>query len=320
MRRSMLPILLSLALLSTACSRGGADDADAAAAAAAAVAAADAAAAAAPAADASSDGNSAEALKQMGAEHLAREMTTRSEMPATNYSITRPGRSAEEAMLAYEHDVTVRMDAERIPVHVKAVRDACERRTHGACLVLAVSENGGRYARASIRVRAEAKAIEPLIKAAGSGGEIADRSTRAEDLSTAVRDNTLRRDRLGKEHARLLEFQGRSDLKVADMIALSEQLSNVESELAQAEREAADQRRRIETQQLSIDFMPPNSEASRNDVAEALRDSGRVMAASTAGVIRVIAALVPVLLVLAAGVWLLRRAWRFLRRRRAARE
>ncbi len=42
MRRSMLPILLSLALLPTACSRGG------------------------DAADASPGGNSAEALKQMG--------------------------------------------------------------------------------------------------------------------------------------------------------------------------------------------------------------------------------------------------------------
>jgi hypothetical protein len=293
MRRSMLPILLSLTLLSTACSGGGSDVA------------------------AASAGNSAEALKAMGVDHLAREMTTRAEL---NYSRMPPGRSAEEAMLAYEHEVTVRMDAERIPAHVKAVRDACERRTHGACLVLAVGENGGRYARASIRVRAEAKAIEPLIRAAGDGGEIADRSTRAEDLSTAVRDNTLRQDRLRKEHARLIEFQSRSDLKVADMIALSDQLSNVESELAQAEREGAEHKRRIETQQLSIDFLPPNGEAGRSDIAEAFRDSGRVMAASTAGVIRVVAALVPVLLALIVGIWLLRRAWRFVRRRRAASE
>jgi hypothetical protein len=318
MRRSMLPILLSLCFVATACSRGGGNDADAAYAAQAAAEAAAAAADAAP--DASASGNSAEALKQMGVEHLAREMTTRSEMPAANYSVMRPGRSAEEAMLAYEHEVTVRMDAERIPVHVKAVREACERRTHGACLVLAVGENGGRYARASIRVRAEAKAIEPLIRAAGDGGEIADRSTRAEDLSTEVRDNTLRQDRLRKEHARLLEFQGRSDLKVADMIALSEQLSNVESELAQAEREGAEHTRRIETQQLSLEFLPPNGEAGRSDIAEAFRDSGRVMAASTAGVIRVVAALVPVLLALVVGIWLLRRAWRFVRRRRAASE
>ena len=315
MRSSMLPVLLCLCLLSAGCSRGTEDEAMAASA--AANAAADAAAAAA---DASSGGNSAEALKQTGIEHLAREMTTRSGLPDANFDIMQPGRSAEEAMLAYEHDVTVRMDAERIPAHVKAVREACERRTHGACLVLAVSENGGRDARASIRVRAEAKAIEPLIRAAGDAGEIADRSTRAEDLSTEVRDNTLRQDRLRKEHARLLEFQGRSDLKVADMIALSEQLSNVESELAQAEREGAEHKRRIETQQLSIDFQPPNGEAGRSDIAEAFRDSGRVMAASTAGVIRVIAALVPVLLVLVAGVWLLRRAWRFLRRRRGASE
>lgn len=291
MRRTIPLMFLSLMLLSTACSRGVAPESDAA-------------------------GVSAVALRQMGQDHVAHEMTSSSGMPAAEYAATRSGRSAQEAMLAYEHEAQVRVDAEAIPTRVEAVREACEKATYGACLVLDVSERGGPFPHASLRVRAEAKAIDPLIAAAGKGGEIGDRSTRAEDLSVAVRDNTLRQDRLRKEHARLLEFQGRGDLKVADMIALSGQLSSVEAELAQAEREGAEQKRRIETQLLSIEFSPPGGETGRNEIADAFRESGRVMAGSTAFVIRAISALVPVLLALAFGIWLLRRIWRFLRRRR----
>lgn len=291
MRRTIPLMFLSLMLLSTACSRGAAPESDAA-------------------------GVSAVALRQMGQDHVAHEMTSSSGIPAAEYAATRSGRSAEEAMLAYEHEAQVRVDAEAIPARVEAVREACEKATYGACLVLDVNERGGPFPHASLRVRAEAKAIDPLIAAAGKGGEVGDRSTRAEDLSVAVRDNTLRQDRLRKEHARLLEFQGRGDLKVADMIALSGQLSSVEAELAQAEREGAEQKRRIETQLLSIDFSPPGGETGRSEIADAFRESGRVMAGSTAFVIRAISALVPVLLALAFGIWLLRRTWRFLRRRR----
>jgi hypothetical protein len=224
--------------------------------------------------------------------------------------------AAEQAMLAYEHDIEIRLDAAGIAPKVQALRQACETRKYGACLVLEISQSGGRYPQASLRVRAEPRAIEPLIAEAGKGGDIGDRSTHAEDLAVAVRDNTLLRDRLRKQHARLLEFQGRSDLKVADVIALSEQLSRVESELEAAEREGAAHKRRIETQLLSIRFSPHVGEAGRSEVAVALSDSGRVMASSAAGVIRIISALVPVLIALVVVIWLLRRLIRFLRRRR----
>ena len=132
MRRTISLVSLSLLLVSTACSRG------------------------APESDAA--GAPADALRQMGQDHVAREMTSSSEMPAAEYAAARPGRSAQEAMLAYEHEAQVRVDAEAIPAHVKAVREACEKATYGACLVLDVSERGGPFPHASLRVRAEAKA------------------------------------------------------------------------------------------------------------------------------------------------------------------
>lgn len=318
MRPVMHVLLIAVFAWSAGCSAERAYDEEAAFAADAAEAAADTAAAAADAA--SSGGGNAAALRQMGADHLAREFKVA--LPQANYSIRRdlPSKPmaavAERAMLAYEHDVQIRLDAERIPAQVQALRKACETSKFGACLVLQVSQSGGRYAQGSITVRAEPKAIEPLIASAGKGGEFGDRSTRAEDLAVAVRDNTLLQDRLRKQHARLLEFQGRSDLKVADVIALSEQLSKVEAELEAAERDGATHRRRIETQLLTLDFSPFAREEQRSEIAAAFRDSGSVMAASTGGVIRVVSALIPILLSLSLAIWLLRRAWRWLRRKK----
>ena len=323
MRSMMRPIMHVLFIAVFACIAGcsaeKAYDEEVAFAGDAAQAAADAAEAAADAA--SSGGGNAAALRQMGVDHLASEMMVGlPEANDTRHVVPKPGKEglvAEPAMLAYEHEVEIRLDAERIPAQVQALRKDCETSKFGACLVLHVSQSGGRYAQGSLTVRAEPKAIEPLIASAGKGGEFGDRSTRAEDLAVAVRDNTLLQDRLRKQHARLLEFQGRSDLEVADVIALSEQLSKVEAELEVAERDGATHRRRIETQLLTLEFSPFAREEQRSEIAAAFRDSGNVMAASAGGVIRVVSALIPVLFVLTLAIWLLRRVWRWMRRRRS---
>lgn len=307
-RYRILPLLLMMTIALPACSERARYDAEPMAASAAAEAAANAAEAAAAAA--SDHDESASELQVVLAEG--------------SYGHERKGdpprsRAAEtSAMLAYEHDVEIRLDAERIPQKVQALRAACEASKFGACLVLEVRQSGGRYAEGSLTVRAEPKAIEPLIAAAGEGGDMGDRRTHAEDLAVAVRDNAMLQDRLRKQHARLLEFQGRSDLKVADMIALSEQIAQVEAQLEVAEREGATHKRRIETQLLTLSFSPRASEEQRSEIAAAFRDSGDVMAASAGAVIRVVAALIPIVIALAFAIWLLRRLWRWRRRKKTA--
>lgn len=316
--------VLLLVMLSAACRADRTDklrlaeQADAAAAAGDAAAAAGDAAAAMPA-----SGGNAAALMRMGSSHILGanqvELSPASLMyPQAQPQGSDPDPKNESAMLAYEHEVDIRLDAARIPEKVQILRKDCESAKYGACLVLHVSQSGGRFAKGSLRMRAEPRAIEPLIAAAGEGGDIGERRTRAEDLAVAVRDNILLRDRLRKQHDRLLQFQGRSDLKVADVIALSEQLSKVEAELEAAEREGTVHRRRIETQLLTIEFSPFAREEQRGEIAAALRDSGDLMAASVGAVIRAVAALLPVLIALIAILGSLRKLWRFARRRKAA--
>lgn len=213
------------------------------------------------------------------------------------------------AMLAYEHDASIAIEAAAIPQRLQQARQACERGTFGSCVVLNVRQNGGDQPSASLGMRIAPAGVEPMIALASAGATLGDRSTHAEDLAVVVRDNGQLQDRLRKELARLQEFQQRRDLAVADMIALSKQLAETEAQLQAAEQEGAQHRRRIDTQLLTLEFRPPGGESGRGEIAQALRDFGGIVSMGTAWTIRAAAFLIPLVLVLGlllAGV----RRWR----------
>lgn len=210
--------------------------------------------------------------------------------------------------LAYEHSVSITMAGREIPARVNAVQASCFAQKFGDCAVLNVEQQGGEFPSGRVTVRTAPKGIEPLVAQAGAGGDISSRNLKAEDLAESVRDNALQRSRLEKEHARLLQFEARPDLAIADMLTLSKQLAEIEAALDVTQREAAQQRHRIDTNLLTIDFQPTGTEAGRSDIGQAFRDSGQILATSTAWLIRAFAFLVPLLLVL--GAVLAARRWR----------
>jgi hypothetical protein len=224
---------------------------------------------------------------------------------------TQGARSPAGAFLAYEHSVSIKLAGRDIPARITVVQASCIAQTFGDCAVLNVEQRGGEFPGGSVTVRIAPKGVEPLIRQAGTGGEINSRNLKAEDLAEAVQDNTLQRDRLEKEHARLLAFESRPNLAVADMLTLSKQLADIEAALDAAQREAAQQQHRIDTNLLTLDFQPSGAETGRSDIGQAFRDSGQILATSTAWLIRAIAFLIPLLIVLCAVL----AAWRGRRRR-----
>ena len=213
------------------------------------------------------------------------------------------------AMLAYEHDARIELEADLIVARLQAVREACTARRFGDCVILNVQQQGGEQPSATLGMRLAPAGVEPMIALAGAGARLGSRSTQAEDLAVVVRDNAHAQDRLRKELARLQEFQQRRDLAVADMIALSQRMAEAEAQLQSAEQEGAQHRRRIDTQLLTLHFQPPGSEAGRNEVVQALRDFGGILSLGTAWLIRATAFLIPLVLVIALGVAGVRR-WR----------
>ncbi|MEZ0472014.1 DUF4349 domain-containing protein [Luteimonas salinilitoris] len=219
------------------------------------------------------------------------------------------GGSNGGAMLAYEHSAGIRLPAAEIATRQRAVQDACIARKFGECVVLNMHQQGGDYPSASITVRIVPDGVEPMIALAGEGAELGERSTRAEDLAVVVRDNDVARERLRRELERLQEFQQRRDLAVADMIALSERMAAAQAQLEAAERDGAQHRRRIETQLLTLDFRPPDGQAGRSEIGQAVRDFGATLSMGTAWTIRALAFLIPLAALLAILVLAVRR-WR----------
>ena len=222
----------------------------------------------------------------------------------------------EGSFLAYTHYATVRLGAEQISPRVSAVRDACMQKRFGECTVLNESQQAGEYPSGMLQLRAEPKAIQPLVGIAAEGGELASRSTSAEDLADAVRDNGLRRARLEKQHARLLEFLDRDDLTAESLVALTGQLAQIEAELQYAEQEAAQQERRINTNLLNLSFEAAGVTVESSAIRQSLRNAGNLLDGSVAALITLAIALLPFAIV--GGIaWIALRAW--LRRRRARR-
>ncbi|CTP84715.1 hypothetical protein [Xanthomonas graminis] len=94
---------------------------------------------------------------------------------------------------------------------------------------------------------------------------------------------------------------------------MSAKLAELHTQLLAASQDAAQQRRRIETQRLSLQFAAPAGERSRSEIGEAFAGTGLIFAA-TAWAIRALAALAPFVVLGGAIWWLL--AWLRRRRRR----
>ncbi|MEO8162077.1 MAG: DUF4349 domain-containing protein, partial [Arenimonas sp.] len=175
------------------------------------------------------------------------------------------------SQLAYEHDVHVRLEAGRIAGNLAHVREACAAQKLGQCDVLAEELGAGEVPTGLLSLRAAPAAIGGLVKLAADGGSVAQRSTHAEDLADAVADNGLRRKRLELQHAKLSEIVERRDIKVDELIGLTERLAQIEAELHSAEQENSQQQRRIQTNLLTIHFEAVGVSAESSRIGESLR-------------------------------------------------
>lgn len=236
------------------------------------------------------------------------------EAPAAGATIASP----EGAMLAYEHTLNIKLEAEKIGPRVKQIAEACQSARFGDCAVLQVEQEGGEYPSGSVRFRVAPKGVEPLISLAGEGGEIASRNTQAEDLAQQVADTALTKARLQKEHERLQAYQEGKDVKMADLLVIAQRLSEIEAGVEQANKDAANQRRRIDTQLMTVRFNTPSGERNRSAIGEAFGDAGMIFTESIAFLIRAVAALVPVAVVGGVFVWGVLALWRRRRRARVA--
>lgn len=175
-----------------------------------------------------------------------------------------PGEPAKAGnFLAYEHTVRVASGAPDIAQRIDAVREACSSERFGACSLLSARVDSGPHADGEVVVRIVPTGVGPIVDLAAKGATIRSRSTRTEDLAQAVDDNARQQRLLQNQREKLEAFQARRDLSVADMLALARELAALETQVEGTEQVAAQQRRRVETNLLTIGFLSDGSDESR---------------------------------------------------------
>ncbi len=173
----------------------------------------------------------------------------------------------------------------------------------------------------TIALRVVPADLAKLLADAQKLGTLAQHMTEREDKTASVIDTDAKLKNLTAFRDNLRAMLGKPSATVKDLIEIQQQLTETQSEL---DSEAAERKvlaNETEKIAVALAFREENSGnggSAWSRIGDALRESGSVLAASVASLIMVIVAVIPWLVLIVPGVWLLVRWWRRTRRNRAA--
>lgn len=227
--------------------------------------------------------------------------------------------------LAYEHSVWIELDRELLPTRLREIESACAAGKPVECTVLEVSLRSQEDVYSgTIRMRIAPRGVDSTIEAASQGGKLTSRSTTAEDLAQPIADTQRKLALMITHRDRLTEIMKSKDLKVEQLITVSKELATVQTDIDALGTEQAQLRRRVDTDLLTINLSPPDGtyQAQQTPIRDALRFFGSTFREAVGNVISFIAVVVPWLVIVLPGLFLLRAFWawigRTLARRRSA--
>ncbi len=218
--------------------------------------------------------------------------------------------------LAYAYAYALVAPAQRIDALVALHQRACGAAGPQSCQVTgSMMEARGRDdVHASLSLRGDPVWLAAFgdrigADAKAAGGRLSHATVTSEDLSrkvidaqATIRAKTALRDRLQS----LLEARPG---KASDFLEIATDLSNVQGELDADQSELAAMRERLATSVLTIDYESLGvlgGDATWRSLAEAITGSGDVLARTLGVMVTCLAALLPWVLLIAAGVWLAR--------------
>jgi hypothetical protein len=219
-------------------------------------------------------------------------------------------RNKAGSYLAYEHHVGIELTAEQIGERIAATREACMSERFGACSLIAAQQSSGRAPRGELTLRIIPDGVEAITRLASEGGELTNRTTRAEDLAQAVSDNRRQNEQLLRQQQTLQQFEKRDGLAVSDLLALAREQAALEVQLQALAQEAAQQQRRLDTNLLTLNFSSPYESSPLGRIGDAFSRFTDNLAEGTANLIEFIGYSLPFLIVLFPIALGLRKLWR----------
>lgn len=228
--------------------------------------------------------------------------------------------------LAYEYDATLRLPAKAVSPVLSEHEARCHEAGPKVCQVISsnVTEANAENVYGSLEIRA-AKAFMDEFRDGLAGdaeeadGQLVSMSSQVEDLTRQITDTTARLEAQKTLRDRLLRLLERETDDVGDLLQIERELARVQSEIESAESWLRTLRARVSMDRLTIQYQtipkavtPYTAQPLKNSLTSFLSN----MAWSLAAVIDFIAALIPWMIVIVPGLWLLRALWRNWRKKK----
>jgi uncharacterized protein DUF4349 len=171
----------------------------------------------------------------------------------------------------------------------------------------------------AIALRVAPADLNKLLANLDKLGRIEKHSTEREDKTTEVVDTEAKIKNLTTFRDSLRAMLARPTATVSDLVQIQKQLTDTQSDL-----DSETSQRKIlanETEKIAVDisFRVERSNGNGGGFAQvwnALRESGSILADSTASLITTIVAIIPWLILIVPATWLLVKGWKRLRLRR----
>jgi hypothetical protein len=216
----------------------------------------------------------------------------------------------EHGTLAREHGATVEVPETELDARFQRLADRCKTDSAHHCTILQSDVSTGQFASGLIQLRIDPGAVEELIAFAASLGRLEHRSTKVEELAEAIQDTQARVQMLTNYRKQLLELQAKAATNIDAAIKIASELSTVQGNLEQANGQAAYQAKRTTTDVVTIRLWVTEQKAFWRPIRESMRNFFGNLSDGISQAITAVAYILPWLLVVIPGLYLVRFLWR----------
>lgn len=227
---------------------------------------------------------------------------------------------ASGPLRAYSYFVAIEAAARDIPALSKRHETTCEQAGPDRCQVVLANANvdPDGVVNAQLTLRADPRWLTPFRQtlardAEALSGRLVEQNTTSEDLTRQIIDVGAQLSAKKALRERLEGLLRDRPGKLADLLEVERELARVQSEIDAQESELAVMRKRVSLSELDLVYrsrLDPVGHGALSPIVSAWNDAARIMANAVGGLIRLVAFLLPLLILGLPFFWLVRALWR----------
>jgi hypothetical protein len=218
-----------------------------------------------------------------------------------------------EEWMAYEHQVEVIVEENRVvPLH-KEAEAACLKAVAEKCMVLQSEINTERMlspTATTLRLRSTAAGVKAVLDSLALKGKIVSQITKAENLSRPIQDTAQKLAMLTDYRSKLEALRHTTGAHIDALIKINKELAQVQSELETAAAEKAGLMQKVKTELLELNITSSDQRSAWYPTKLALRSFGKNLADGFGLAISALAYLIPFGLMLGTLGWISLHIWR----------